>query len=260
MLRRLRGRFGISAPHVSVRTHVPWYVRVASVLGALLFSAGLAAWAFDAGKRTAGFDQDETAQLVEQLRLDNKILEDEVSRLRGLLTASEGSIQIEQAAQKQLAENNRRLAEENSKLREDLAVFDKISRLEGKLTDEVSLDQLNVRHEVQGLYRYSFLIALQGGRRGRESRFDLQVLALPRSGSQDAMIVYERSEGSVPGQFEIVLRNFRRIDGKFQLPKDFHLGGVEIRVLEKGKLKASKRIAMEGISNVQQNKQTEQQN
>lgn len=258
MIKRLRGRFGISAPQVSVRTHVSWHVRVASVLGVLSVSAGLAVWAFDAGKRTAGFDQHETAQLVEQLRIDNKTLEDEVSRLRGLLTASEGSVQIEQAAQKQLAENIKRLAEENSKLREDLAVFEKISRLGGGLADEVSLDQLSVRHEAKGLYRYSFLIALQGGRRGRESRFDLQVLALPRSGSQDAMIIFERSEGAVPGQFEIVLQNFRRVDGKFQLPKDFHLGSVEIRILEKGKLKAGKRIATEGVSSVQQNKQTEQ--
>jgi hypothetical protein len=32
MLRRLRGRFGISAPRVAVRTHLPWYWRALSVI------------------------------------------------------------------------------------------------------------------------------------------------------------------------------------------------------------------------------------
>lgn len=251
MLRRLRGRFGILAPQVSVRAHVPWYFRVAKVAGILVFSLGLAAWSFDTGRRTAGFDQEETTRLVDKLRVDNASLEDKVSRLSGLLAASEGRIQIEQAAQKQLTEKNRLLAEENARLKEDLAVFEKISRLESKSLDEISLDQLNVRHESQGLYRYSFLIALQGGRRGKESRFDLQVLAIPRTGSHDAMMPFKRKEGSPPGQFDVVLRNFRRIDGKFQLPKDYLLGGVEIRILEKGKLKAAKRIGVEDITNVQ---------
>ncbi|MDX9741207.1 MAG: hypothetical protein RBT81_08515 [Gammaproteobacteria bacterium] len=216
-----------------------------------MFSLGLAAWSFDTGRRTAGFDQEETTRLVDKLRVDNVALEDEVSRLSGLLAASEGGMQIEQAAQKLLTEKNRLLAEENARLKEDLAVFEKISRLEGKSVDEVSLDQLAVRHESQGLYRYSFLIALQGGRRGKESRFDLQVLVSPRTGSHDAMMIFERKEGSAPGQFEVVLRNFRRIDGKFQLPKDYPLGGVEVRILEKGKLKATKRIGVEDMANVQ---------
>lgn len=251
MLRKLRGRFGIFAPQVAVRTHIPWHFRVATVLGVLLFSLGLAAWSFDAGKRIAGFDQEETSRLLDKLRTDNKALEDEVVRLSGLLAASEGSVQIEQAAQRSLAEKNRLLAEENTKLKEDLAVFEKISRLEGRSAEEVSLDQFNIRHESGGLYRYSFLIALQGGRRGKESRFDLQLVVNPLAGSHDAMMTFERKEGVAPGQFEIVLRNFRRIDGKFQLPKDYALGSVEIRVLEKGKMKAVRRVAVEDISNVQ---------
>lgn len=250
-LRRLRGRFGIFAPQVSVRTHIPWYVRLASVAGVLLLSLGLATWAFDAGRRMAGFNQEETTQLVDRLHVDNKALEEEVARLSGLLAASEGNVQIEQAAQKLLTEQNRLLAEENTKLKEDLAVFDKISRLEGRSAEEVSLDQLTVHRESQGVYRYSFLIALQGGRRGKESHFDLQVLVTPRLGSRDAMIVFERKEGVVSGQFEIVLRNFRRIEGKFQLPSEYSLGSVEVRILEKGKLKTARRIAMEDVSNVQ---------
>jgi len=39
-----------------------------------------------------------------------------------------------------------------------------------------------------------------------------------------------------------VLRNFKRIDGKFQVPQGFVLGAVEIKILEAGQIKASKRV------------------
>lgn len=250
MIRRLRGRFGISAPRVSVRAHVPWYFRAASVVGALAFSLGLAVWAFDAGRRTAGFDQNETGQIVGRLEADNRSLEEEVARISSLLAASEGNLQIEQAAQKLLAEKYNLLAGENAKLQEDLAVFKRLSTLEESATDEVALDQLSIHREADGQYRYSFLIALQGKQRGKERKFDLQVVALPALGNTN-VIVFQRTGASTAGQFEITLRNLRRIDGKFQVPKNYNLRAVEVKILDKGKLKASKQVVMTGVANVQ---------
>ena len=40
MLRHLRGRFGISARRVTVRTHIPWYWRVAATVILLMIVAG----------------------------------------------------------------------------------------------------------------------------------------------------------------------------------------------------------------------------
>lgn len=244
MLRRLRGRFGISAPQVAVRTHVPWYLWAAGVLGVAVLMLALAAWAYDAGRLSAGFDQHETGRVVGELRLENAALVEEVARLNSLFTASQSNLQIEQVAQKQLSEKNIVLAEENARLKEDLAVFEKLSMLEGKVEEEVSLDRLSVKLEALGLYRYSFLIALQGPRRGKESRFDLQVLAFPKAGSPDVMMALPRGDKLNPIQSEIVLRNFRRIDGKLEVPRGYVLGAVEIRILEAGKLIASKRIAL----------------
>ena len=54
-LRRLRGRFGISAPRVAVRTHLPGYWRALSVIllsaGASLLGAGAHLVAVDALRR-----------------------------------------------------------------------------------------------------------------------------------------------------------------------------------------------------------------
>lgn len=253
ILRRLRGRYGISAPQLSIRTHVPWHLRVASVVGAVLLVLALAGWAYDAGRRMAGFDQSEAGQVVNELRLTNAALEEEITRLRSLLSGSESNQQIEQATQKLLTEKNASLLEENARLKEELAVFERLAKLEGKGEEEVLIDHLSVRAEAPGRYRYSFLIALQGQRRGRESKLNLQLIVTPANLASGAKITFPKSGAADATQYEILLRNFRRIEGKFEVAPEFSVGAVEIRVLEAGQLKASKSVTLEESQNVRKN-------
>ena len=244
-LRRLRGRFGIAAPKVAVRTHVPWHVRLASIAGMLALLAMLSGWAYDAGRKIAGFDQDETSHVLEDLRKANVELEEEVARLRAQLATSDSSLQIEQAAQKLLVEKNSALATENARLKEDLAVFERLAKLEGEANEEVSLDRLTLRAGAPGgQYRFSFLIALQGARRGKESAFDLRLIASPRPGTDGAIISLPREKEPGLAQYRIVLRNFRRIEGTFDVPADYPLGALEVRIFERGILKASKSVSL----------------
>ncbi|MDI6747874.1 MAG: hypothetical protein QMD17_12095 [Rhodocyclaceae bacterium] len=245
MLRRLRGRFGITAPQVSVQTHVPLYLRLISIVVLVAIALALAGWVYDTGRRMAGFDQSETGSLVKELRQTNSVLEEEVTRLRSLLTASQSSLQIDQAAQESLSEKNKTLVSENARLKEELAVFERLTKLDGKADDEVSLDRLTIRAEgTPGRYRYSFLIALQGARRGKETKFALQVVASPRLPVAGAKITFPRRDDPDAAQYEIALRNFKRVEGKFEVPADFSVGAVEIRILESGVLKASKNLTL----------------
>ena len=61
-LKRLRRRFGIAAPRVAVRTHVPWYWRWLTSTVLLVVSIALAWLSFDLGRRYAGFDAGEAAR------------------------------------------------------------------------------------------------------------------------------------------------------------------------------------------------------
>jgi hypothetical protein len=251
ILRRLQGRFGISAPRVAVRTHIPWNLRIIGFVVMIIFSLMLAAWAYDAGRRMAGFNRSESSHVVDELRLANAALEEEVARLRSLLTASESSLQIEQAAQKLLSEQNRSLVDENARIREDQAVFERLVKIEskvvagkaaiGKAEDEIMLDRLSVRPgDVLGHYRFSFLIALQGHRRGKETRLNVQIVITPRAGTADAKIMLPRRDDPNIAQYEVLLRNFRRIDGKFEIPAAIAISSVEFRIFETGVLLASK--------------------
>ena len=94
ILRRWRSRFGISAPRVAVRTHLPWYWRLLSVLFLLVVTLTLATWVYDAGRRFGGFDHNETEQELEALHARNADLEKELTHLRGQADASESKLQI----------------------------------------------------------------------------------------------------------------------------------------------------------------------
>jgi hypothetical protein len=128
ILRRLRGRFGISAPQVAIRTHVPWHLRVFSIAVLVVLLLALAVWVFDFGRQFAGFNLSE----ISTLQSSNAALEEEVNRLRGLLAASENDLQIEKAAQKELTEKHSALVEENARLKEELAVLERLSKAKKK--------------------------------------------------------------------------------------------------------------------------------
>lgn len=245
MLRRLRRRFGISAPQVAVRTYIPWYLRVLVLAVIVALSVALVEWAYDAGRRIAGFDRSETDQILAELRSRNAVLEEETAHLRTQLTASESSLKIEQASQQMLAEKNAVLADENTRLKEELAVFERLAKLERKLDEGVMIDRLKVEPDATpGRYRFGFLIALQGPRRGKEAKFSLQIVATPKAEGAGDKIILPRPDDPNRAQYEIELRNFRRIEGKFDLPAYASPAVLEFRILEAGVVKTSQSLSL----------------
>ncbi|MEW6514992.1 MAG: hypothetical protein AB1443_13455 [Pseudomonadota bacterium] len=128
ILRRLRGKSGIFAPQVAVRTQVPWRLRAFGIAVILIVLAGLAVWVFDFGRQIAGFNQNE----ISALQAANASLEQEVAKLRGLLVASENDLQIERATQQLLTDRQSALLEENARLQEELAVLERLSKIKKK--------------------------------------------------------------------------------------------------------------------------------
>ena len=245
ILRRLRGRFGISAPKVAVRTHVPWYLRILGIAGIIVLSVALAAWAYDVGRRMSGTHEGDADRVVSELRLANSTLESETVRLRSLLTASESGLQIERAAQKLLSEKSNALADDNARLKEELAVFERLAKLEGKTEDEISIENLSVRADAApGRYRFNFLMALRGTRRGKDAKFSLQLVVSPRAGTVGAKMTLPRNGDPDAAQYEIALRNFRRIEGKFDVPAGYIVGATEIKIFEAGILRSSRSLVL----------------
>lgn len=242
-LRRLRGRFGIAAPRVTVRTHVPWYWRALAFGVAGGVALALAGWIYDAGRRIAGFDSSETAQEIGTLTQKATELEAEVAKLRAANNASESSLQIERTAQQQLTAQVQALEAENNRLKEENAVFERLAQ-GGSKDNSVTISRLRVFPEGSGgRYRYQFLVSQNGDQHGREFKGSVQVVAsLPGDNPGGGMMTFPRPNDPEAGRFAVTFKHFRSIDGAFIIPGGAKPKSVEIRLVQDGAVRATQTV------------------
>jgi len=245
-LKRLRQRFGISAPKLAIRTHVAWYWRGLAIIAILSISLAFAAWIYDAGRRIAGFDSDESVREIQSLRNYVMELDTELTKLRSLAGSGESSLQIERATQRQLSRQVKGLESENAALKQDLAFF------EGLMSSSVPGDELGVkidhlridRDGVSGEYRYRMLVVNSGGRQAKELKGSLQLLVKMQQGGKDAMITLPSETEPNPQRFRFEIKHFHRLEGVFSVPSGAVVKGVEARLLQDGAVRARQSVTL----------------
>lgn len=236
LLRSLRRRFGISAPKMTVRTHVAWYWRWLGMVLLASISLALAMWIYDAGRRFAGFDRSELEQEVKALRESSARLEAEATQLRAISDASESRLKIEQTAQTQLAAQVKNLEEENRRLKEDLAFFENL----GPATNKLSINRFTVQKDIlPGEYRYRLLVLLGGAGRDRQFQGSLQLVVNVQSQGRNGMIVIPEPSQAENPNFRLNFKYFQRVEGTFRVPELTRIRSVQVRVMEQGSSQAS---------------------
>ncbi|HXZ54712.1 MAG TPA: DUF6776 family protein [Burkholderiales bacterium] len=233
LLKQIRQRFGISAPRMTVQTHVAWYWRWLGMLVFLSLALALAAWMYDTGRRFAGFDRGELQSQLARLRESMSRLEDEAARLRAIANASESRLKIEQTAQAQLAAQVKTLEDENNRLKEDLAFFENVVPAERR-GDKVSIHRFKVERDVlPGEYRYRLLV-LQGGKLDREFHGSLQLVVEMQQDGRDATILLPEANDAGNAAFKLNFKYFRRVEGTFRVPAGAKVRTIQARILENG--------------------------
>ena len=231
LLRALRRRFGISAPKMTVRTHLAWYWRWTGMVLLASISIALAAWIYDAGMRFAGFDRSESEQEVKMLRESVARLDAETTKLQAISNASESRLKIEQSVQSQLAAQVKVLDEENQRLKEDLAFFENL----GPSTNKLSINRFSVRKEIlPGEYRYRLLVLLGGGGRDRQFQGSLQLVVNVQAQGRNGMIVIPEPSQPENPSFRLNFKYFQRVEGTFKVPDQSKVRSVQVRVTEQG--------------------------
>lgn len=244
-LRRLRGRFGIAAPRVAVRTHLPWYWRAVATVIVLGLALALSEWIYDAGRRFAGFDRTESESEIRFLRDKAGHLEQEVDRLRSFANASESHLQIDRSTVQRLTAQVKVLEEENTRLKENLAVFENLATGGGKAVG-LSLGRLRVEPEAApGKYRYRVLASAHGAEAKREFKGALQFqVTVQDAGGRSAIIVLPRTGDPDAGDFIVSFRAFRILEGSFRVPADVTIKRVEARLVHDGAILASESVSL----------------
>lgn len=233
-LRKFRRRFGITAPRVVVRSHLPWtWLALPALLLALLCSSVV--WLI-MQRNEAG----EMGREVQALR--QRILEEreELNLLRSTAGTGQNAMSIERATQQQLLFRIQGLERENGALKEDILLFERLIPVVGEEA-VVRIENFRVIHESGARYRYRILLAFQPGRQNPEFRGRLQLaVSFLLAAKEQQLLLPDKKEAM--SEYQLEMKHFLRREGVFELPLGVVLKGVEARVLQGDTLK-SKRLA-----------------
>jgi len=245
-LKRLRQRFGISAPRLAIKTHVAWYWRALSIITILSVSLAAAAWVYDEGMRIAGFRSNESSREILSLRDRVFELNSELVKLRSLAGSGESSLQIERATQKQLSWQVKALEAENAALKEDLAFFEGLMPT-SDVVDEMAVRIDHLRIEPDGVadeYRYRMLVVNNAGRQAKELKGTLQLFIKVRQNDKDVMLTLPSDTEQNLQRFRFEIKHFHRLDGTFFVPKGAEVKSVEARLLQDGVVRARQSVIL----------------
>ena len=233
-LKRFRRRFGISAPRVVVRSHVPWqWLLLPAVLLALLL--GVAVWLI-AQKNEAGI----LGQEVENLRQQIQVQSEELNLLRSTAGTGKNAVSIERAAQQQLLGRIQGLEAENAALKEDVLLFERLIPITGEGA-AVRVENFRVFKESETRFRYRLLIAFRPDKQTPDFRGRLQVVISYVSAGRVFQLVLPEKRESAAG-YLLEIKGILRREDFFELPAGAVLQAVEARVLQGDTLK-TKRLA-----------------
>lgn len=237
--RRWRFRHGIAAQRVAIRSHAPWWMRLAvSVLLALVVVL-IARGFYDAGRGWSGLDVGGMQSEVGALRERLAVLETELISARQQADSAHSTLQIERAAQEQLAARIRTLESDNARLREDMLMFESLAGSGSTgLEPGFRINRLAIEPDAGGAgrYRYRMLVARVGGKGEADVRGVYQIVASIDRAGQGATIALSPEAGGQGNR--LTFRHFQRVDGVFTLPQGARLLSVEARFLQDGQIRA----------------------
>ena len=224
--------FGISAPRMSVRAAVPWYLRWLILIALTLVILFLSRAAYDFGKKFAGFDQSEADQEVQRLSETSAKMQQELAKMRGELAQSERQLQMERATYADLVKQMKTLTEENAGLKEDLAFFQTLMPSGGK-EGGVAVNRFMVQNDaLPGEYRYRLLLT-QTGQRSKDFQGSLQFVVNLQQDTRKIVMTLP-AEGEADKAIKLNFRFYQRVEGTFRMTSGAVVKSVQVRVFENG--------------------------
>ena len=236
LLRTLQRKFGISAPRMSVRAHVPWYWRWFGIFAVGALVAGVGYATYDFGMEFAGFRQSEAARALARLNEEIKRREVELGELRSKVASAERQLQIERATYTDLSRQMKALSDENAGLREDLAFFQTLmpAATGAKEAAAVSINRARVQPEgVPGEYRYRLLL-VQTGQRIKEFQGNVQFVLNVEQNDRKFVVMLPPDANRNGKEYQVNFKFFQRVEGTFKVPAGAVVRGMQVRVFENG--------------------------
>jgi hypothetical protein len=235
MMRSFRRKFSISAPRLSVRPHVPWYVRWAIAVPFLIVIGMAVMWAYDSGLELAGFHRGQAEKELSELRDRVQSLQDENANLVNQIAAFERQGQIERASDAEVSTQVKNLNDENARLKEDLLFFENLP-LTGTREAELSIHRLKVEPDsLPGEYHLRMLLVQSVQQRGKEFKGNLQLVVNGEQDGQKVVLQFPQEDSPQDvASHQLSFKYYQRVDKVIKLPREMTLESVQVRVFERG--------------------------
>ncbi len=242
--RRLRSSFGIGSSRMAIRSQLAWYWRWLVNLLMMVAVAGVVWWLVQNSYRITGSDLEEVRQRIGSLGEENRIMKRDLDAAKGTLVERDRQLQIEKAAQGELARSVAQLQDENASLKEDLGFLRKLMS-SGATPEGVGVSDLKVERDGKpNEFRYRMLLT-QGGQRKSDFKGKVQIVARVAQGPTLSTLTFPDPEASESaGSFDF--RFYHKVEGRFGIPEGSTLKSVDVRVLALpgGQVKLSRTLNM----------------
>jgi hypothetical protein len=207
------------AAHVAVRPRLPWYLRAVFMLALVVLGYVVGYWQYAAG------DLNTLTTHVQRLTLDNQ-------SLRARIVHHERQLQVEQAAQANLAKELALLQEEDMRIKEDIEFYKSILKVTPGATGELKLHSFKLtRGTLANQYSYNILL-MQSGKHDKLVQGQLDLIL---SGTQGGQRVSLPVSGAPAEEgIKISFKYYQRVEGSFVIPDDMAGQALEARFMAAG--------------------------
>lgn len=228
-----KDRFGVNAPRMAVRAHMPWYMRWIA-LGVAVAAVIGASWAtYHFGSEFAGFRKSEIEGEMKRLNELTNTQVAELVALRQKLADSESQRQIEAATYGDMAKQVKGLSNENAALKDDLAFFQSLLPAAGR-DDAIALGRLKVEPDaVPGEFKYRMLL-VQGGQRPADFLGHVQLVVTAVQGTEKIVLTLPPAADGKSPEYQLNFKSFQRVEGSFKMAPGAVVKTVQIRVYQNG--------------------------
>ncbi|MCC7060228.1 MAG: hypothetical protein IT508_08345 [Burkholderiaceae bacterium] len=224
---------------MAIRRHVPWPLRMLTLALAVAIGAAGGMWLWRTVLDGGALDRSRRATEVQQLRSQLDEESTERRRLAAILATGDSGTRIDEVAAQRLAQQLKALEAENAELKADLAYFESLLP-SGDERGPVAVRRFDVRPDAgePGRMRYRALL-MQTGRSDRVFNGSLQVVvAATREGRSAGFTLPAQGDEAARERMKLSFRRLLRIEGYFDLPAGATVESVELRVLERGAVRA----------------------
>jgi hypothetical protein len=234
--RKFERRFSISAQRLSVRPHVPWYIRWIIALPLILVLGGVVWWAYDSGLELAGFHRGQAIKELEDLRENVLMLQEDNAKLSSEAASFERQAQMEHAANEEIANQIQALSDENIRLKENLSFFQNLPLAQGESESDISILRLKVeRDSLPGEYYCRLILVQSVKQRGKAFQGNMQLIVnAAKDGKKMVLQFPAENDAQEQAAYQLNFKYYQVIDRAFKVSQDITIESVQVRVFERG--------------------------